>query len=354
MAFRVPGLQGILVDLENDIYRKRLAAAGSQSAVFVTGLPRSGTTLLLNLLYQTGEFTTFTYRQMPFLQIPLLWDRMSSPFQQQAVERERAHGDNVTVSFDSPEAFEEAIWLAFMREQIEAEDYLRPLGGDDYSPALAKALRQTITKLGILASTPSVQGAAPLRYLSKNNANVSRLAALRRLFPEAVIFVPFRTPAAHVASLMQQHQRFLAQHQDDAFSANYMRWLGHFEFGGNLKPINFGNWLNGRKIDPTAVDQDFWLEYWISAYQYVLDQTAAGPILVDFDGLLVNGSAALGDIASKAGLSAPADFVTGAGTLRSPTTRPLSADGFSSGLWRQAQDLHQRLVALASSNPTLP
>jgi hypothetical protein len=348
LAFGSPGLQRILADLENDIYRKKIESARKGGEVFVTGLPRSGTTLLLNLLYETGEFATFTYRQMPFLQIPLLWSRMSSPFQLTATEQERAHGDQMKVSFDSPEAFEEAIWLAYMRDQIEAPHHLLPVGSKDYAPEFAAALRKTIAKVTLLHSQGQPESAArQLRYLSKNNANVSRLDALRRLFPQAVILVPFREPAAHVASLMQQHKRFLAQHQEDAFSRHYMRWLGHFEFGANLKPINFGNWLEGREPEPAGVDENFWLEYWIHAYRYVLEKRSSGAVLVDFDALLRNGGSALEAIASKVQLIAPSAFIAASDTLRAPTTQAVQRSRFSPGLWGEAEGLYHELVAAA-------
>ena len=352
LAFGSPALQRILAELEDDLYRKRVAQVPAGREVFVTGLARSGTTLVLNLLYGSGEFTTFTYRHMPFLLLPILWPKMSSPFQQAATERERAHGDQVAVSFDSPEAFEEAIWLAYMREGIEQQDRLLPVPADGYSKELARGLRSTIAKLraSSVLTSPNQAVDAP-RYLSKNNANVSRIPALRRLFPKAVILVPFREPAAHVASLMQQHERFLAQHETDQFSRQYMRWLGHFEFGGNFKPIDFSGWLQGRQWQPAEVDQDFWLEYWINAYRYLLEHRDSSVHPVDFDGLISGGAGGLRALATAARLRAPEVLDARAETLRAPTTSPLLPEQFNQDLWQRAVDLHGELCAQAQAGP---
>src|SRR5688572_33205166 len=73
VAFSLPVVQRTLGELESDLYRKQLDAVTSRNEVFVTGLPRAGTTLVLELLYQTGQFASFTYREMPFILAPPMW-----------------------------------------------------------------------------------------------------------------------------------------------------------------------------------------------------------------------------------------------------------------------------------------
>src|SRR6185436_2307720 len=106
------------------------------------------------------------------------------------------------------------------------------------------------------------------RYLAKNNANIARIALLARLFPACRIVIPFREPASHVASLMRQHSRFTALHAADRFALDYMNWLGHYEFGAALRPIDFGGW-RGAPAAETAGSPDFWLTYWVRAYAAV-------------------------------------------------------------------------------------
>ena len=73
--------------------------------VFVAGVARSGTTILLNAIYDSDEFASLSYADMPFVLAPNLWSKISSTSKH--LIKERAHGDGIKVSSDSPEAFEE-------------------------------------------------------------------------------------------------------------------------------------------------------------------------------------------------------------------------------------------------------
>ena len=75
--------------------------------VFISGLARSGTTIVMRRFYETNYFRSLTYRDMPFVLMPKIWRKVIGPFQQQGISRERAHGDGIKVTVDSPEAFEE-------------------------------------------------------------------------------------------------------------------------------------------------------------------------------------------------------------------------------------------------------
>jgi len=118
------------------------------------------------------------------------------------------------------------------------------------------------------------------RYLSKNNANIARLPLLKVLFPEAKFVIPVRNPWDHVASLQRQHERFLKLHQQDRYGRQYMEWLGHFEFGANLKPVDFANWRDEISLGPD--DRDFWLTYWIKTFEQVLNQIGPNVLLVSY------------------------------------------------------------------------
>ena len=45
--------------------------------VFITGLARSGTTILLNALYKSNIFASLSYADMPFVLAPNLWSKIS-------------------------------------------------------------------------------------------------------------------------------------------------------------------------------------------------------------------------------------------------------------------------------------
>jgi hypothetical protein len=311
--------------------------------VFITGLPRAGTTLLLELLYRTGEFCSFTYRHMPFVLAPLISGRASRA-NARSKEIERAHGDGVQVSLDSPEAFEEVLWLTYLRERIVAERTLEPLTIEMVSPQFEHAFRVTIDKL--LAENQSAGGA---RYLSKNNANISRLGVLSRLFPDSTIVVAFREPSAHIASLMRQHRRFSTAHSTDAFARRYMAWIGHFEFGLNFRPINFSGWLDGSEIDPEPT-ADFWLRYWTTAYRHALEHRTSNVVFVDFDRLLAEQAPYLASIGRAVQLRRPQSLVEQARRLRAPTTTARAAASGDHAL-QSARAVHAELRAAAALPP---
>jgi hypothetical protein len=348
VAFTLPGVQRTLADLETDLYRRQLEAVESRDEVFVTGVPRAGTTLVLELLYGTGEFASFTYRDMPFILSPLLWRRFSKSRQVEGQRTERAHGDGMEVSYDSPEAFEEVAWLALMGPHILREDTLAPVPREAMTPAAAEGLQTLVRKL-LLAAAPEKSGRGALRYLSKNNANLSRLQVIEKLFPTARILVVFRDPLAQVASLVGQHRRFLAEHAQDAFSRRYMRWIGHFEFGQNLRPIDFDG-RYGREGVPKDADSGFWLDYWTAAYRHALEKRGSRGHFVDFDDLLARPVPSLERLARIAGIRDAARLAAAATTLRQPTVRPLQADNLPPAILEAAQAVHRQLKAAAAGD----
>ncbi len=89
-----------------------------RAPVYITGLARSGTTVLLEALYASRAFATLTYRAMPFVTAPRLWSNISSSLRRTGKLHQRAHGDRVYIGFDSPEAFEEPFWTMLTDERF--------------------------------------------------------------------------------------------------------------------------------------------------------------------------------------------------------------------------------------------
>jgi sulfotransferase family protein len=340
LAFSVPFVQKALAELENDLFARERGRSQTGREVFITGLPRAGTTLLLELLYRTGEFCSFTYRHMPFVLSPLIFGRASRANARSGGAIERAHGDGMQVSLDSPEAFEEVLWLAYLRDRIVTDRTIEPLTIEMVSAQFEDAFRATIQKL--LAERGGVLAA---RYLSKNNANISRLRVLSELFPNSTVIVAFREPAVHTASLMRQHLRFSAAHSTDAFARRYMAWIGHFEFGLNFRPINFSGWLDGDAVEPIPT-ADFWLRYWTAAYRHALEHRTRNVVFVDFDRLLAEKALYLATIGRALDLRRPEALVEQAERLRAPTTTERAASGSDETL-QAALEVHAELCAAA-------
>jgi hypothetical protein len=331
-------LQKTLAGVEDSMLGRNLAAGSPPQPVFVTALPRAGTTLLLSLLAALPDFATHTYRDMPFVLTPLLWNRLSRAFRKPTSAQERAHGDGVLVGYDSPEAFEEVLWMAFWRGKYHAThiDAWTPADRDpDFERFFARHMRKVIAA--------RAGGDAPRRYLSKNNANIARLALLPRLFPDCRIVVPLRDPWSHARSLRHQHERFTRIHADNRFARQYMGWLGHFEFGADLRPIRFpGKAEGGISEDPAGID--FWLRYWIAAHEAILGTDAApNLVIVDYATLCAEPRSTLEtlggalDIENRDELSAMADGI------RRPTAYASPDGEHDPTLMRRATELYRAM-----------
>jgi len=295
--------------------------------VFVTGLARSGTTVLMRALFESGQFCSLTYRDMPFVLAPGLWSRIAGRAEREATQR--AHGDGVMVDFDSPEAFDEVFWRIFCGADYIRADRLLPMHAD---AATIEKFRRYVA----LIQRRHDRG----RYLSKNNNNVLRLASIVEAFPAARILVPFREPLQQSYSLLNQHRRFLARDRNDKFAVRYMRWLVHHEFGADHRPFEWGlSVAQGRSPDTL----DYWLAQWVGVYEQVLravEQHRENARLVSYELLCSQPELHWRRIADFVELSA----ATPGGFRMSHSEAMGSVDA---DLQRRAQCVHQELLAAA-------
>jgi hypothetical protein len=346
------GLQKMMAEVEDDLYARKLRGIELAKPVFITSLPRAGTTLLLNVLSQLPGFATHSYRNMPFLLCPLIWDSVTRRFRKQSALRERAHGDGMTVGFDSPEAFEEVVWKAFWPGKYH-ERSIEIWRAEERSAEFEDFLRSHMRKILLLklGTSGAAGGAGTGRYISKNNANIARLDLLPRLFPDCRIVVPFRNPRDHVASLLRQHRNFLQMHADDPFAADYMASIGHHDFGAGLKPIDFDGWLSGEVAEPSDPSGDplrpaFWLRYWLAGFRFLSGHVNASVVLLDYDALCRDPEPGITRLLQAI------DCDTGsASTLASQFRAPTAYEGpdldVDAVLLEQAQTLHRELAAAA-------
>ena len=208
-----------LFEIEKIIFLKNKDIK-NQSHMFITGLPRSGTTSILNFLYSSNQYASLTYKSMPFVLSP----NFSKLFHKKNIaKKERMHGDGITYDINSPEAFDE-LFFSNDKEFVENEllNYLQLI-----------SISQNKTK-----------------YLSKNNLNFKRIDLIHSILPNSIFLIPIREPLQHSYSLLNQHLHFSQLQKNDDFIKRYMNYLSHNEFGLNHKPWNKPvNFYDLNKID---------------------------------------------------------------------------------------------------------
>lgn len=296
VALSSPAIREMTLDLE-------LAAGGKsttektleQPQVFVSGLARAGTTILMRSLYASGQFRSLTYRDMPFVLMPNLWRRLAGIGARNKAAQERAHGDGIDVDYDSPEALEEVFWKTMADKQYIHTDHLAPHVPDNETIEQFRDYVDAIIRSG---NKPQGQ-----RYLSKNNNNILRLPALQEAFPNATIVIPFRDPVQQALSLRRQHRRFVADDQADPFAGQYMAWLAHYEFGANHRPFCFDEQALQRLSQSDPESLDHWLDLWAHVYENVLNSAPENALFLSYERLCDSQSDTWNTLLERTGLA---------------------------------------------------
>jgi Sulfotransferase family len=298
--------------------------------VFIAGLARSGSSILLASLYQSRQFRSLTYRDMPFVLMSGVWRKLSYTFRTQREATERAHADRLMVDFDSPEAFEEIFWQTYCGDLYISKDRLVPHGTN-------KSIRTNFKKfVGHVIN--SRENESNLRYLSKNNNNLLRLPTIKKVFPDAIILIPFREPLQHALSLLRQHALFLQLHSEDKFSLDYMNWLGHYEFG-----LGHKHYVYSEESKLTAMDSnhiDYWLQCWLETYQFALNSSPADAIFLGYEQLCEGSDEVFTKLFKTLNLNS--DPSMAAAYYEIAEARPL--EGYNADLYDACKQVHSALL----------
>jgi hypothetical protein len=289
--------------------------------IYVTGLARSGTTILLETLARHPDVATHRYRDFPFLFTPYLWNRFLDLVPRKPeLPAERSHGDGIAVTSDSPEAFEETLWMASFAGRHDSS-ISAVLDRSSANPAFEWFYRDHIRKL------LAVRGGR--RYVAKGNYNITRLGYLAKLFPDARFVIPVRDPVWHVASLMKQHRLFLEGQRDNPKAVRHLRRVGHFEFGQDRRPIHAGDDAAVAEIEQlwrAGEEVRGWARYWSYLHRYIADLLEQDAILrpavqvVRYEDLCAAPPAVMADLLDHCGLAASPDFLAAAaGRFHAPT-----------------------------------
>ena len=276
ILYERPKLMQSLAKMETRLFEDRFDDIPVTSPVWISGLARSGSTVLLELLADHPQVVTQRYRDFPPVFTPILWNKLVDyiPGKQEA-SAERAHKDGIYVTSESPEAFEEPVWMNFfphLHKRLWDETFTQEASHPEFEAFLSAHIR----KLLFLRDG--------MRYLAKANYNVTRLEYLLKLFPDARFVVPIRGPVWHVASLMKQHRLFVQGEVEHPEARAHLAHTGHFEFGLDRVPINCGSesvaatvaelWSEGREAEG-------WALQWAEVYGYVAERCDMNPALSD-------------------------------------------------------------------------
>ena len=237
-----------------------------RAPVFIAGVPRSGTTILVEILSRHPALTAHRYEDFPNVYTPYwrnwLADRLPG---RDSRPVERAHKDRVMITRHSPEAVEEAIWMNFF-DHLHDPARSQVLDAAVSNPPFERFYREHISKL------TAARGSK--RYLAKGNYNATRLGYLACLFPDARFIVPWRDPVAQVASLVKQDRLFTRMSSEDPRVPVQLARSGHFEFGPAKRAVNVGDPARAEAIERDWAGGNAasgWARYWSEVYGHVLD-----------------------------------------------------------------------------------
>ena len=221
-------------------------------AIFITGLPRSGSTSLLNSFFESSKFGSLTYEDMPFILSPNLWNKVNIFSKKEKKYFERYHQDGIFFNSKSPEAFEEVFWMNLLDKIYIKDKILNYHNVDDDVLDEFKKFMQIVIK-----SKKSEF------YLSKNNNNILRVEDLSNKLNNSNFFIIFRDPLNQSFSMQKQYYNFIKLQEKDDFIEEYMSMIGHFEFGKGYKEIFHKKDFNINEKEKLG----YWLQIWKQTYE---------------------------------------------------------------------------------------
>tara|TARA_Y100001934_G_C12122443_1_gene663846 strand:+ start:241 stop:780 length:540 start_codon:yes stop_codon:yes gene_type:complete len=161
LVARTPGFWRWLGDQEGACLQPNLERIDADRPVYICGLARSGSMVLLELLAANPETASHQYRDFPFVLAPFMWNRLLDqvPRAEQA-PAERTHKDRLLVSAQSPESMQEPLWMHFF-PSIQDESLSNVLDERTEHPAFEKFYNRRLQKMLYLRGGT--------RYLAKGN-----------------------------------------------------------------------------------------------------------------------------------------------------------------------------------------
>ena len=118
----------------------------NKKCIFVSGMPRSGTTILTHIISNFDDVGSFNYSDLPFTKIPFFWSKINWFYYLRNKSSERIHGDGLRINLLSPDAFEELIWSEHL-PNYETGNFSNFLDFNYENRKLEKELARSINKI---------------------------------------------------------------------------------------------------------------------------------------------------------------------------------------------------------------
>lgn len=299
----MPALGPALARLESSVLRDEIDVLQPGPPVWICGMARAGSTILLEALNSVPGFASHQYGDYPWLWTPYWrnWLRARLP-RSIAPASERAHRDRLKVAVESPEAFEEAFWMQGFPGRHDPSIDQR-IAADHRNDQFDRSFDDHQRKLLL------IRGAQ--RYLAKANYQLPRIAYLLRRYPEARFVIPVREPFSQVESLRRQDAWFRRLDEEDPAVCMHMTRVGHFEFGPQKRAYNLGDTaLTASIVDYFADDKSVpgYARQWTAQYGYASDLMRNNPAIaraclwVGYDQFCANPANELARIAQHVGV----------------------------------------------------
>jgi hypothetical protein len=125
-----------------------------------------------------------------------------------------------------------------------------------------------------------------------------------------------------------------------------MAGIGHFDFGTNLRPVDFDGWLDRSKYrNPREIG--FWLEYWRAAYQSLLKEVTERVRFLNYDAFCADPRSGLERVANFITVENKNALLAQAERLHTASSYAIDSASLDKTLVAEAKALHSRLVALS-------
>jgi len=253
--------------LETLALRYDIKKLSIEKPIYITGLARAGTTIILEMLSKHINVATHQYKHILMPYLPYWFSLIANRIKIYTKPFERFHKDGIIVTRESPEAIEEIIWRKFFNN-YQNENISNILSGNVYNPKFEKFYKNHIRKLLFNQNCS--------RYLAKNNYHITRLEYLLSLFPDSKFLVIIRNPINHIASLIKQTRLILRMEMEHPLLTEWLRISGHNEFGHRQLCINVGDTKLIYEIRKLWSFKETyikgWALYWRSIYDFIANQ----------------------------------------------------------------------------------